>query len=304
MSATYRSHGKLLLTGEYAVLDGAEALGLPARFGQTLDISEGNTPGLLWKSLDHEGKTWFETEFHPGQLDPKEKDPSGDDTRDILQGLLREAVRLNPDFNADLKGIRAVAQLEFPRIWGLGSSSTLINNIAQWAGVDPYILLWNAFGGSGYDIACARATGPLIYKVQDRVPVSEPVPFNPPFHNRLYFVHLNRKQSSREAIAMYRKNVRDHKDFLEEISGISREMATCTNWESFTALIEKHETLLAGILEMERIQDQIFPDFDGIVKSLGAWGGDFVLAGGEGDIPSYFKAKGYKTVLSYRDMVL
>ncbi len=55
---------------------------------------------------------------------------------------------------------------------------------------------------------------------------------------------------------------------------------------------------------MERIQDQLFPDFDGFVKSLGAWGGDFVMAGGEGDIPSYFRVKGYGTVLRYRDMVL
>ncbi len=304
MSATYRSHGKLLLTGEYAVLDGAEALGLPARFGQTLEISKGNTSGLLWKSLDQDGKTWFEAEFRPGELDPDEKDPSGDDTRDILQGLLREAVRLNPKFYTELKGKQAISQLEFPRSWGLGSSSTLISNIAQWAGIDPYILLWNAFGGSGYDIACARADGPLIYRVQERIPVTESIAFNPPFHDRLFFVHLNRKQSSREAISQYRKNFQNYEGFLEEVSALTRAVATCTDWDAFTSLMRKHENLLSGVLEMERVQDQLFPDFDGFVKSLGAWGGDFVMAGGEGDIPSYFRAKGYGTVLRYRDMVL
>ncbi len=304
MSATFRSHGKLLLTGEYAVLDGAEALGLPARFGQTLDIEKAKIPGLQWKSLDHQGQVWFETEFRASDLDPESSNPTGDDTRTTLLGLLREAVRLNPEFLSGLRGCSAISTLEFPREWGLGSSSTLINNIAQWAEVDPYTLLWNAFGGSGYDIACARASGPLIYRVKDRVPSSEPIAFDPPFKDRLYFIHLNRKQSSREAISRYRNHVQHQTGFLEQISGITRAVAKNKEWEAFNSLMSDHEQLLADILKMETVQDHLFPDFDGIVKSLGAWGGDFILASGKGDVPAYFQGKGYQTILSYKEMVL
>ena len=34
----FHANGKLLLTGEYAVLDGAKAIGLPTKRGQSLQI--------------------------------------------------------------------------------------------------------------------------------------------------------------------------------------------------------------------------------------------------------------------------
>ena len=56
-------------------------------------------------------------------------------------------------------------KLTFPRAWGLGTSSTLISLIAQWAKCDPFELLFEAFGGSGYDIACATANSPISYQL-------------------------------------------------------------------------------------------------------------------------------------------
>ncbi|MEQ3661167.1 MAG: GHMP kinase, partial [Flavobacterium sp.] len=41
MKQTYYSNGKLLLTGEYVVLDGAKALAVPTKFGQSLSIESG-----------------------------------------------------------------------------------------------------------------------------------------------------------------------------------------------------------------------------------------------------------------------
>ncbi|NER11641.1 Mevalonate kinase [Muriicola jejuensis] len=304
MSVSFRSHGKLLLTGEYAVLDGAEALALPTRFGQTLTVEEGDTPGLAWKSLDHEGRVWFEAHFEDSEFDKNSGHPSGKDTRSILLGLLREALRVNPEFRSKISGRRALSRLEFPREWGLGSSSTLISNLAQWAGADPYVLLWNAFGGSGYDIACARADGPLTYRVQNQVPVAEPVLFDPPFKDHLYFVYLNRKQNSREAISAYKKNGAKQEGFLQRVTEITRAVARCSAQDEFNALLKEHESLLAGALQMQPVQEQLFPDFKGVVKSLGAWGGDFVLASGKGDIPAYFRNKGLDTILPYRDMIL
>jgi len=43
---TYRSNGKLLLTGEYVVLDGALSLALPTTLGQRLTVEKNKTSQL------------------------------------------------------------------------------------------------------------------------------------------------------------------------------------------------------------------------------------------------------------------
>ena len=52
------------------------------------------------------------------------------------------------------------------------------------------------------------------------------------------------------------------------------------------------------------MQERLFNDFNGALKSLGAWGGDFILAATETDPTSYFKNKGLNTVIPYKDMIL
>ena len=40
MSSTFKSHGKLLITGEYFVLNGAKALSIPTSYYQTLEVEK------------------------------------------------------------------------------------------------------------------------------------------------------------------------------------------------------------------------------------------------------------------------
>ena len=56
----YYSNGKLLLTGEYVVLDGAKALAVPTKFGQLLNIKQGTNKQFKWTSLDFDATIWFE----------------------------------------------------------------------------------------------------------------------------------------------------------------------------------------------------------------------------------------------------
>jgi mevalonate kinase len=304
MNVTYHSNGKLLLTGEYAVLDGAMALGLPCRLGQSLTISEHQGGGLVWQSLDHKEELWFETEFEASELKLATLKASSTDIRDTLLYILQAAVKLKPDFLKQLHGHKAISKLEFPRDWGLGSSSTLINNIAQWAGVNAYSLLWNTFSGSGYDIACAQNTQPLTYQLQNNIPQVELQNFNPLFTKELYFVYLNRKQNSREGIARYNRVVANQQHFLKEVTEITEAITSCKDFAEFQGLLLQHEELLSEAIQLQRIQDQLFPNFNGLIKSLGAWGGDFVLAMGTDHIPEYFHSRGYAIVLSYDELVL
>ena len=63
MQQTYYSNGKLLITGEYLVLDGAIALALPTKTGQNLVVSPGENQQIQWKSYDFDGSIWFENNF-------------------------------------------------------------------------------------------------------------------------------------------------------------------------------------------------------------------------------------------------
>ena len=59
MEKTYYSNGKLLITGEYLVLDGAKSLALPTKFGQYLNISSGSLGQIHWTSFDYDQSLWF-----------------------------------------------------------------------------------------------------------------------------------------------------------------------------------------------------------------------------------------------------
>ena len=58
-----RANGKLLLTGEYLVLDGALSLAFPTRKGQTLLAKKSEKKGFFWKSINNDGSVWLGVGF-------------------------------------------------------------------------------------------------------------------------------------------------------------------------------------------------------------------------------------------------
>nr|WP_298997294.1 GYDIA family GHMP kinase [uncultured Allomuricauda sp.] len=302
MQQEFYSNGKLLLSAEYAILDGAQGLAIPTKYGQSLSIKSSEKPVLHWKSITHDGTVWFEAELLINNFSIYHSTDS--EVAKTLQGLLTEARKQNLNFLKEGNGVEAISRLTFPRHWGLGSSSTLINNIAQWAKIDAYQLLWNAFGGSGYDIACAQYNTPIVYSVRNRQPIAEPVAFDPSFKDSLYFIYLNQKQSSKKAIEAYRQQSFDKDQLIMEINGITKKMVGCDTLDEFNILLEKHETLLSKILGLEPVKSRLFPEYPGAIKSLGAWGGDFVLVSGDENSVESFREKGFGTILSYSQMTL
>ena len=51
----FYAHGKLLLTGEYAVLDGALSLALPTQYGQRMEVCALEQKRIYFRSLTMEG---------------------------------------------------------------------------------------------------------------------------------------------------------------------------------------------------------------------------------------------------------
>lgn len=301
MKNHFYSNGKLLLTSEYLVLDGAEALAIPTVYGQSLEVKHGKENVLTWTSYDHQNVSWFEAVF---QADEVFTVLSFSDKKmaETLQHILAEAKKLNPNFLQEKSGFEVVTQLDFPRNWGLGSSSTLINNIAQWADVDAFTLLKNSFGGSGYDIACAQNDVPVLYSNKTLPPVIKKINLNWNFSEELFFVHLNKKQDSKQSISHYNQLGAKKEVYLEKVNQITRELLKTETLENFENLIAQHENLLSEMLQLPKIKDRLFGDFRGSIKSLGGWGGDFVLVTLK-EALDYFKSKGYSTVIPFQKMI-
>lgn len=306
----YHSNGKLLLSGEYVVLDGAKAFAVPTKFGQDLEVSKLKESSLIWESFDVDSNCWFQAEFRMSDLRIVDEtfDADSDDSKEsiaqTLQTILLTAKKMNADFLVSVNGFHVKTHLTFPRNWGLGTSSTLINNIAQWAQIDAFELLNNSFGGSGYDIACAQNNTPIYFQLSEEKPLVTPVAFQPPFADQLFFVYLNIKQNSKKGIQRYRKMREEVQVSLEAFSSISEQMAVCKTIQQFEELLEKHEAMISKIIKNKPIKSILFPDYFGAIKSLGAWGGDFVLATGNVNTPAYFKDKGFETVIPYKDMII
>ncbi len=300
---TYHANGKLLISGEYLVLNGALALAIPCNKGQSLTVEDGKDAGVLqWTSLLEHGDTWFTSHIAVNDL---LKDILKEDS-DLIK-VLKMAVRLQPKFTDQLGGKMVRTQLEFPRDWGLGSSSTLVSLVAQWSGADAMEMHRKVFGGSGYDIACAQSWMPIFYRLDEEGPVFDSVHFKPPESSRLMLVHLGVKQSSRAALSAFNLDKKKFREDTEIISEISEALLFCDDFADFLILLDEHEQVMQFVLQQERVQTRLFNDFPGVVKSLGAWGGDFVLAGADmepAEIQSYFQQRGYATVLPYDEMVL
>ena len=301
----YHSHGKLLLTGEYTVLDGALALALPTRLGQRIAVRETDGSGLNWESNEPAG-SWFRGKFaiDDGRVVFQNNESAYGETGEALAQILNAATDLNPAFAKKLEGAVVNSELEFPRDWGLGSSSTLVHSISQWAQVDPYALLERTFGGSGYDIASAAHGKPVLFQKTNSGNAVQPVAFSPPFKDSLFFVHLNEKAKSKKAVTAYRELEFDREATAAAISAITRGILVCTGLGEFRNLLEKHEAIMASVLAVDPVKKSRFPDYRGTVKSLGAWGGDFILATGNSEDREYFRERGYHTIRSYAEMIL
>lgn len=300
---SFSAHGKLLLTGEYLVLHGATALALPTKLGQSMAVETTLSPSLQWNASTPSGH-WFSATIHPETLEAIATDDPGKAAK--LCQILQAVRKLNP--SAFQQGLRFETHLEFNTDWGLGSSSTLLSLLSQWAKVNPYELLKMTMGGSGYDIACATAESPVFYYLDEGNPVVRTIDFTPPFSDNLYFVYQGKKQHSSEEVKSFEQRVKDddYQGDIAAVSEISEALPNIANLDDFRRFMEIHEDLLAHCLDRKPVKTQ-FPDFEGSMKSLGAWGGDFLLAATElpfEEVCNYFKTKGLTTIFKYQDLIL
>ena len=304
---TWYAHGKLLLTGEYLVLKGARALALPIGRGQFLRVKEtrhSSTPFLQWTALQP-GGLWFQADYALPSLRILSTTHAG--MAQKLAEILTVARRLNPTYLNGSRSFQAETQLEFDPEYGFGSSSTLVANLAAWAQIDPFQLQWTALGGSGYDIACAHASTPLFYQIVNGKPVTVSVPWNPAFRDHLYFVYLGKKQRSDKSIRIFQQKAVFDQETINRVSALGEAIVQAADLETFEHLLQEHETLLAAVLGTIPVQKKLFKNYRGTVKSLGAWGGDFVLVTTRQPFDVFQKemaSRGFSVLFSWNELIL
>jgi mevalonate kinase len=299
--STYRANGKLLLTGEYLVLHGAKAIALPLKVGQCLTVSEGNSSdSLIWIAL-YNRQVWFSCELNP--TDFSIINTSHPEKAEILSLIFKSIRNLNPDFRVKA-GTKFETVLESNPEWGFGSSSTLISLLSQWSGVDPFILNERIFKGSGFDIACAIADGPIFYVRNKSV---APILLDYPFADQLFLVYSGQKKKTANEVNKFLKEKQVSVQLVDEISNLSNEFAGCRDQKEFNRLIILHEKLVGALIGKTPVKSEHFPDFDGEIKSLGAWGGDFYLISTKlpfSETKIYFENKGLTTIFRWNDLIL
>ncbi|WP_027371805.1 MULTISPECIES: GYDIA family GHMP kinase [Chryseobacterium] len=294
------SPGKLMLTSEYFAIDGALVLAVPTRLGQEFFFEEREDKKslILWEAY-HQDKLWLTAviDYNNWQIVETNIPSSAEFILKTLYNVQQlSTTRFKSDLSYHLK-----TNLQFPADYGLGSSSTLMNNLGEWADINPFHLNSISLGGSGYDIAVAKEKSAILFQNKPEIRY-EKVDFNPPFKNELIFIHLNQKQDSREGITLY-KSKNKSPELINEFSDITKKILLCNELESFSELMMIHERKIADFLEILTVREKLFSDCPSFVKSLGAWGGDFVMSAKFGGFKDYFWEKGFTTVFEWPEII-
>jgi mevalonate kinase len=336
----FYSNGKLLLTGEYLVLQGALSLALPTNAGQFLYVHSGRPDDCLSWNTTVLAEKWFHCIIRPDTWEILETDKK--EVAGRLVKLLRAATELKgeaqrkdvkpkaggpeggikkrkggaerPEMEAKgkepetawLQGVNAASEVTFNIEWGLGSSSSLISNIARWAGVDPFRLLRKVSRGSGYDVACARSDKPILYRTGTPGPEIRAINFSPSFSERLAFVYLGRKQDSSKSVKKFLDHALVREKDIIRISELSENLAAADTLGEYEDMLAEHENIMSAVLDKPPVKEVLFRDYTGAVKSLGAWGGDFIHVSLHPDLQRakyYFSRKGLDVLIPYREMI-
>ncbi|MDV3507714.1 30S ribosomal protein S6 [Elizabethkingia anophelis] len=282
-------------------MDGAKALAIPTKPGQDLSAEKIDDHRSLihWETY-REGKLWLKTCIDYKNLFVTETNIANASAFILkIFSTLKDmgSESLEADYSYILK-----SNVQFPENFGLGSSSTLMNNIANWGNVDAFALNDIALGGSGYDIAVAKAGAPIIYTRNGGNKTVETVNYSPSFKDQLLFVHLNKKQDSREGITMY-KQMEKSQDLIHYFSELTDEILISENLENFSLIMEDHEKTMSIFLKIPTVKEKYFKNAPSFFKSLGAWGGDFILTTKFCDYENYFLHNGFPNFFSYDELI-
>ncbi|MBD8084275.1 GYDIA family GHMP kinase [Chryseobacterium caseinilyticum] len=294
------SPGKLMLTSEYFAVDGALVLAVPTKLGQEFFFDEiADAKSLIFWEAYHQNKLWLKAVIN--YKDWQILDTNITSSAEFILKTLKNVQSLSEIKFKGTDSYNLKTNLQFPADYGLGSSSTLMNNLAEWSDIDPFNLNTISLGGSGYDIAVAKAKSAVLFQNKPQIHF-EKIDFNPEFNNELIFIHLNQKQDSRAAIDLYRSKIKSQ-NLVDEFSNLTKNILLCDELDNFSELMMIHEQRISDFIGIPTVKSIFFEDCAKFVKSLGAWGGDFVMSAKFDGYKDYFWGRGFTTIFEWNDLI-
>lgn len=285
MKAFY-APGKVMLCGEYTVTIGQEALALPVQLGQWMRVWEFEMKDewkLVWQSQAVDGQAWWNMSFSLEQF-LVEPDTLFQEFADdaIALNLLKLLQQLPMKTWTPGKSVRIETQLQFPREWGLGSSSTLCALLAQWAHADAQQIQKNVWGGSGYDVAIATVGKPLVYWIQHEEPQWAEWRLAADLSQNWWILMPGTKQNSRDSLNLVKERLQELQQepfIMHQLKQIIDRIKMAEDVPTLEAGLEMYQAILGTMLELETPYQQWGwqPVRGGLCKWLGAWGGDMIL---------------------------
>lgn len=285
-------------------MHGAEALSLPTKYGQHLSFEPmGQGYGtIFWESYDYLNKRWFEMAW--SRKEDRLLKTTDEKIAKRLIGYLKTGLSMTDQGETDRHDIKIKTDLEFPGNWGLGSSSTLLINLASFFEIDPFAFHECVSNGSGYDIAAGLSEGPIVYWKTVLGAKWKEIDLDWNFKDKIFFVHLGQKQDTNLAIAAADQRPEPTEPQIKQASTLTHELIKEIDFERFGYLMMQHEQLISEYLDRPTVKELRFKDYPHAIKSLGAWGGDFVMCLGQKADQAYFHDKGYTTIIPFQDLML
>ena len=289
-----------MLTSEYFAMDGALVLAVPTKLGQEFSFVEieDEASFIYWKAY-HQGVLWLDVviNYKEWRLVSTSIPKSGD----FIMKVLRNLQYLSSTKFKSAHSYQLSTNLQFPANYGLGSSSTLMVNLAEWGDCDPYELNAMSLGGSGYDIAVAKEKSAVLFRNKPEIKVQN-VTFDPAFKDELIFIHLNEKQDSREGIKLYRSKEKSQ-NLIDFFDDLTMQVYSSSSIENFSELMVIHEEKISKFIGIPTVKEKLFAECPVFVKSLGAWGGDFVMSRKFDDYQNWFSDRGFSTIYKWSEII-
>jgi hypothetical protein len=120
-------------------------------------------------------------------------------------------------------------------------------------------------------------------------------------------LYSGQKKKTAKEVSSFLKEKTVSEQLIVEMSVLSEAFSVCQEQKEFNLLIRQHEKLIGNLIGQLPVKEQYFADFDGEIKSLGAWGGDFYLISTKlpfSGVEKYFANKGLSTMFRWDDLIL
>jgi hypothetical protein len=293
----YHSNGSFLLTGEYLVEKGSQAIVLPSNKGQTLIVKPIEQEILIWESI-YEEETLFTAVFSTDRIDIIEST----DGEEAL--FVRNVIRKAMDHLASLSslpGHHIKAKYNYSTHLDPGTRSALIAGVAEWFNINPFRLNREIMRDAGYGIAAARSSKPVLYQLVGSSPDYDPIFMKPPLNENIYLVYYG----GREDLSTQREKLEESGNLpqiLSKIREINGYIIKSVSLDDFEQALLEYEQLFCRLLNEKRFQDTNFSDFPGYIKPVTNRDSQFLLVtwkGSREELRQYFA----QTLFSWNELI-